>query len=186
MIEGVKVRLRAVERGDLPLFVKWINDPGVTEHLLLEPPISMEEEEMWYEHQLKGGDKVLCIETKEGRPIGNIAMMNLDWDNRKTDIGIMIGEPDCWSQGYGTDAIITLLRYIFGELNLNRVGLFTDITNKRALRCYEKCGFKAEGVLREYRYKRGHYVDEVQMSILRQDWEEQGTPKRKVQRNTQG
>ncbi|MBI0583094.1 MAG: GNAT family N-acetyltransferase [Methanomassiliicoccus sp.] len=171
MLEGRLVRLRAIENGDLLLFVKWINDPDVSFFLQFEPPMSLEDEATWYHHMLNSRDKVFAIETREGRLIGNIGLVGLDWRSRKTDIGIMIGEKDAWSQGYGTDAITVLLRYLFEELNLNRVGLYTDATNLRALRCYEKCGFVREGVVRQHRFSNGRYIDSVQMSVLRQDWE---------------
>jgi RimJ/RimL family protein N-acetyltransferase len=171
MIEGNLVRLRAVEREDLPTFVRWINDLEVTEFLLLEPPMSLEDEEAWYAHVLKSPDKVFSIETRDGKLIGNIGMINLDWTNRKTDLGIMIGEKEYWSQGYGADAIQIFLRHLFAELNLNRVGLFVDSNNHRALKCYKRCGFRTEGLYRAYRFKRGRYIDCAIMSILREDWE---------------
>lgn len=171
MIEGNLVRLRPIEREDLPTFVRWINDPEVTEFLLLEPPMSLDDEEAWYAHVLKAKDKVFSIETKDGKLIGNIGTVDLDWMNRKTEIGIMIGEKDHWSRGYGADAITSFIRHLFDELNLNRVELFADSTNHRALKCYERCGFRYEGTYRAYRFKRGRYVDCVIMSILREDWE---------------
>lgn len=179
MIEGASVRLRAVERGDLPTFVKWMNDPQVTEFLVLDPPLSMEEEEVWYQGMLRRDDKVFCIETKDDRLIGSIGLHHLDWKNRMTDIGIVIGEKDAWSRGFGTDAIRTLLRYLFEELNLNRVGLTADTTNARAIACYERCGFHSEGVVRSGRFKRGRYIDSVQMSILRRDWDRTETEARR-------
>ncbi len=175
MIEGELVRLRAPERGDLPIFVKWINDPEVTEFLQFEPPMSIEDEEIWFQHMTMSKDRTFAIETKEGRLIGNIGLMDFDWRNRKTDIGIMIGEKDLWSHGYGTDAMKVLLRYLFEELNMNRVGLYTDVDNHRALRSYEKCGFTREGVVRQYRFKDGKYLDSVHMSILQQEWFAQET-----------
>jgi RimJ/RimL family protein N-acetyltransferase len=171
MLEGEVVRLRAVERGDLPTIIKWINDPQVTEFLQFEPPMSLEDEEAWYAHMLKSRDKAFAIETRDGRLIGDIGLIGLDWRNRKTDIGIMIGEKEAWSQGHGTDAITVLLRYLFEELNLNRVALYVDITNYHAMRCYDRCGFQCEGVIRQHRFKNGRYVDSALMSILRQDWE---------------
>jgi RimJ/RimL family protein N-acetyltransferase len=170
MIEGKLVRLRAPERGDIPTFVKWINDPEVTEFLKLDTPISMEEEEVWYAEMVKRKDRVFSIETLDGRLIGNVGLVGLDWESRRTDIGIMIGEKDAWSKGYGTDAVMVLLGYLFDELNLNRVSLFTDANNTRAQRCYEKCGFKKEGVMRQYRFKRGRYLDGVLYSILKEEW----------------
>jgi RimJ/RimL family protein N-acetyltransferase len=174
MIEGELIRLRAPERGDLPTFAKWVNDPEVTEFLKPEPPVSMEDEEAWYQELLRRPDKVFCIETKDGKLIGNIGFHDLDWRDRRTILGIMIGEKEYWSRGYGTDAVLALLRYLFEELNMNRVSLIVDTDNARALRCYEKCGFHKEGVLREFRFKRGRYVDSMHMSILRREWEHQG------------
>jgi RimJ/RimL family protein N-acetyltransferase len=34
----------------------------------------------------------------------------------------MIGDKTCWDRGYGTDAILTLLRFAFDEMNLHRAG----------------------------------------------------------------
>ncbi len=172
MLEGALVRIRAIEQGDLPTFVKWINDPEVTEYLQFEPPMSMEDEVMWYHRMISSKDKAFAIETLEGRLIGNVGLIGLDWRNRKTDLGIMIGEKDAWSQGYGTDAITVMLRYLFEELGLNRVGLYVDVDNHRAIRCYGKCGFVREGLVRHHRFKDGRYLDSVLMSILRSDWDE--------------
>jgi len=165
-----RVRLRAPERGDLEAFMRWMNDPEVTEFLEVEGPLSMDEEEKWYQQMLVSPDRVYCIEA-EGRLIGNIGLLRLDLRHRRTDIGIVIGEKDAWSRGYGREAIALLLEYLFGELGLNRVGLYADASNLRAIRCYERCGFRHEGLLREYRFKRGQYVDCVRMGILRRDWE---------------
>lgn len=170
MLEGKLVRLRAPERGDLPIFVRWINDPEVVEFLQFEPPMSIEDEEIWFQHMIQSKDRTFVIETKEGRPIGNIGLVGMDLRNRKTEVGIMIGEKDMWSQGYGSDAMVVLLRYLFDEMDINRVGLYVDVGNHRALRSYEKCGFSREGVVRQYRFKDGRYLDSVQMSILQQDW----------------
>ncbi|MDW5564093.1 MAG: GNAT family protein [Methanomassiliicoccus sp.] len=170
MLDGDLVRLRAIEQGDLPTFVKWINDPEVTEYLQFEPPMSLEDEVTWYHHMIRSKDRAFAIETLDGRLIGNIGLIGLDWRNRRTDLGIMIGEKDAWSRGYGTDAITVMLRYLFGEFGLNRVGLYVDVGNQRAIRCYEKCGFQREGVVRAHRFKDGRYVDSALMSVLSVDW----------------
>lgn len=172
MLEGKKVRLRAVERVDLPTFVKWINDQEVTQFLELNPPMSLEDEEKWFVNLQKSEDKVFSIDTKEGKLIGNVGLMRLNWKDRSVLIGIMIGEKEFWNHGYGTDAIETLLRYLFDELALNRVYLIADERNARALHCYEKLGVKKEGVLRQNRYKDGVYTNDVMMSLLKDEWKE--------------
>ncbi|MGD0056974.1 MAG: GNAT family protein [Methanomassiliicoccales archaeon] len=171
MLEGRSVRLRAVERVDLPSFVKWINDPEVTRFLELNPPMSMEDEERWFVDLQKDPDKVFSIDTKDGKLIGNVGLMRLNWKDRSVIIGIMIGEKEYWNRGFGTDAIETLLGYLFDEVNMNRVYLIADERNARALRCYEKLGFMKEGLLRQHLYKNGNYIDDVEMSLLREDWE---------------
>ncbi len=170
MLEGELCRLRAPERNDLPTFVKWFNDYEVTEFLLLGPPMSMESEERWYDGLLNREGKVFSVDTLDGKLIGNVGIQHIDFSDRKADIGIVIGEKDFWSKGYGTDALRVLVGYLFDELNMERVQLFADSRNKRALACYKKVGFKQEGLMRHDRWKDGVYVDDVMMSILRTDW----------------
>jgi RimJ/RimL family protein N-acetyltransferase len=172
MLQGKLVRLRAPERGDLPTFVRWFNDPEATQFLLRGPPMGLEEEELWYQGLVRNEEKVFCIETLEGKLIGNLGITRLDWADRRAEIGVMIGEKDYWSRGYGTEAISLLLRYMFEELNLERIGLYCDETNLRAQRCYEKCGFRREGVFRRHRFKNGAFINDVIMSVLRSDWDE--------------
>jgi len=170
MLEGKLVRLRAPQRADIPLFVKWFNDPETTRFLLRAPPMGMEEEEAWYESLVNKDTKVFCIETLDGRLVGNLGIIHIDWANRNADIGIIIGEKECWSKGYGTEAITLLLDYMFDELNLDRIWLYCDMENLRAQRCYEKSGFRREGIFRHHRLQGGKFRDDAVMSILRHEW----------------
>ena len=146
MLFGEKVRLRAIERDDIPRFVKWLNDPEVKQYLTMFWPLSYAEEERWFEKHLDDQtSRVFAIETEDGIHIGNIGLHNIDWKNRKATLGIFIGEKDYWNRGYGTDAVKTLLCFAFEELNLNRVQLSVFDFNTRAIRCYEKCGFEYTG-----------------------------------------
>lgn len=165
------MRLRAPERIDIPAFLKWMNDPEVTEFLDLEPPMGMEQEEAWFDSLSKSEMDVFSIDTMDGKLIGNLGLLKTDWVSRKVMIGIVIGEKEYWGKGYGTDAMITILRYLFEEQNMNRVYLEVDPTNKRAISCYENCGLMKEGLLRQHRWKRGRHRDNVIMSILREDWD---------------
>ncbi len=78
----------------------------------------------------------------------------------------MIGDKSYWSRGYGTDAIVTLLRFGFDEVNLHRVALEVNEDNARAIACYRKCGFVEEGRLRDHRFRRGEYRDTLIMGVL--------------------
>lgn len=175
MLEGKTTRLRAAELEDLERDFAWVNDPEVTRFLATRYPMSRAEEERWLRgrpaNDFSNG-VFFAIETRDGGVhIGNTNLMQVHPEDRKAAFGIMIGDKDYWSNGYGTDAIVTLLRFGFGEMNLNRVWLHTFDFNERAQACYRKCGFIAEGRLRQHYYGMGRYWDVVVMGVLRDEFE---------------
>lgn len=179
MIYGERLRLRAVERDDLPRFVVWLNDPEVRQFLFLNLPLSMAQEERWFEAMTKAqpAEHVLVIEARESdswKPLGNISLMDIDWTNRLAEVGIFIGEKAYWSQGYGREAMRLMLKHGFETLNLNRIWLRVYEHNLRGIRAYEHAGFKHEGRLRQGIYKDGRYYDVLLMSVLRSEWMETG------------
>lgn len=176
IIHGERVRLRAVERSDVEKFHAWINDPEVTEGLALYLPMSMRDEESWFEGLASRPpqEKPLAIECRDGdgwKLIGNSGFFDLDHTAHSGEIGIMIGDKTYWNRGYGTEAMNLLLRHGFETLNLHRIFLRVYASNQRAIRSYEKAGFSHEGRLRDAVYKRGRYDDVLMMSILRSEWD---------------
>jgi RimJ/RimL family protein N-acetyltransferase len=176
MIEGTIVNLRAQEMGDLERNQRWLNDREVMRFLTNRYQFSMMAEEAWMRERSTrpiayGGDMGFAIETKDGRHIGNTGLHGASPENRSAEMGIMIGEKDCWSRGYGTDALRTLCRLGFEEMNLNRISLGVYDFNERAIASYVKCGFVEEGRRRKDTYRYGAYIDVVIMGLLREDWE---------------
>jgi diamine N-acetyltransferase len=175
MIYGKRIRLRGIEEADLPLFVKWLNDPEVIEGLLFLAPLSLEDEKHWFEKIAEHipSERPMVIEIQEGetwRMIGNCEIHNISLINHSADLGIVIGDKSVWNAGYGTETMQLLLQYGFETLNLNRISLVVYADNPRAIRTYEKAGFVLEGRLRQARYKHGKYTDELIMSVLRSEW----------------
>jgi len=171
MIPGGRVRLRAIEREDIPRFLRWLNDPGVRHYLTMYLPFSRAEEEEWFERHLRDeGSRVLAIETTEGEHIGNIGLHDIDWKDRCAVLGVFIGERAFWDQGYGTDAVHALLGLAFQEMGLHRISLRVFDFNQRAIRCYQKCGFRQEGCLREAHFTEGRYHDVLLMGILAREF----------------
>lgn len=85
-------------------------------------------------------------------------------------VGLGIGEREFWSKGYGTDMMNICLRYAFMELGLRRVSLGLHSYNTRALRSYEKAGFRLEGRTRRDVFREGQRTDTLYMGILREEW----------------
>ena len=175
MIYGERVRLRALERSDVPQYYEWVNDPEVTAGLTLSLPMSTVDEEKWFESSTQRPQETrpLVIEVREGdgwQMVGNCSFIDLDWVARSAEFGIMIGDKTVWNQGYGTETVLLLLRHGFNTLNLNRIGLKVFADNERAIRAYEKAGFVREGRMRQAVYRQGRYKDVLFMSVLREEW----------------
>ncbi len=177
MLEGQLVRLRAPEVTDAERCYRWFNDQEVIGNLIaVRYSISRSNEERFLSEQAPmsfSNGVFFAIETKDGRHIGTTSLYDVRPEDRKAGLAITIGEKACWSQGYGRDAVITLLRFGFQEMNLNRVWLTTVEYNQRAIACYRKCGFQEEARLRQDVYRHGRYWDFVQMGILRHEFDEQ-------------
>ncbi len=173
-LAGATVRLRAVEEGDLPLLVRWMNDPEVRHwlHHSDRPDATLESVRGRFGlTEERFPNLVWMIEERGGRPVGHVAFLQVDPHHKRAELAISIWEKECWSRGYGTEAIRAVLRHAFEDLGLRRVNLHTDADNARGIRCYEKCGFVREGVMRESRLRYGKPLDMVLMSVLRHEWE---------------
>lgn len=95
------------------------------------------------------GEVPFRVRLSDGTVIGTIAYRNLDRRRRSAELGIEL-DPPYRAQGYGPEAILTLLRYLFDCLGLERVWLRVFPENLRAIRCYRKCGFRDAGEGRAY------------------------------------
>lgn len=179
MLEGRLVRLRALEPSDAERAFKWINDREVTQYLMARYPLSLEAEREWLAGAAKpnGFSEVrLAIETKDGVHIGICGLHHARPEDRHAELGILIGDKDRQSSGYGTDTVITLVRFAFDQMNLHKVSLGVFEFNDRAIACYRRCGFVEEGRAREEYYQDGRYWDIIHMSVLRGEFEAlQGT-----------
>ena len=167
----VRVRLRPVTEADLPDYARWLNDPEVTEFTAMEGPVMLKGEREWFARisDPKSDTRCWAIEV-DGRHIGNCALQ-LDASGETAGFGILIGDKTQWNKGYGAAALREVLRIGFEEMGLHRIHLQAFAENARGIRCYEKCGFRHEGLHRQARWKRGEWRDMVSMAILREEWE---------------
>lgn len=99
-----------------------------------------------------------------GDLIGMVSCYNIDRRHAVGELGIYLGEKEFWGNGFGTDALISYLRHIFGDLGFRSVYLHTYESNLRAQRSYERAGFEITEKRRRYSARLG-YHDEVRMSV---------------------
>lgn len=175
IIRGERVYLRPAERDDIPTFVRWFNDADVLANLAMSAPISGAGEAAWFERMLAAQGVtdyhfVICL-LADHRPIGTIGLHEISFVNGRAEFGIAIGERSEWNKGHGTDATRAICDFGFGELRLERIGLFVYEGNDRGRRAYQKAGFRHEGTMRRAHFSRGEHHDVHVMGLLREEWQ---------------
>ena len=104
------------------------------------------------------------IDTDDGRHIGNCMYYDINTEKLQCELGIMIGDRNYWSQGYGSDAVKTLIDYVFSYTRLTKIYLHTLKENYRARKSFTKSG------LSETRTVKRSGKDFIRMEIIRDDW----------------
>jgi len=104
------------------------------------------------------------------RKIGQVNYNKIDKWNKNVEVDIIIGTKEYLGKGYGSDALKTLIKYLFKNFDLNKIWIGARANNPRAIKAYEKAGFKKEAVLRETDYFKGKFVDCVIFGILRKEF----------------
>lgn len=105
-------------------------------------------------------------ERKTMRLIGFVDLRNINYRQRTAELGIMIGEQDCWGKGFGTETVYLVLDYAFSVLGLHNIMLSMAGYNERALRTYRRVGFREIGRRREICSLGNKFYDAVFMDCL--------------------
>ena len=186
VLTGQLVRLSAFDPEEMgKAFARWDlnSEYGRLYNSSARPLRSAKSYSKWMEEEIvkmEVANYYFSIRTlTDDKLIGDLGLNVVNWVGRDAFVGLGIGETEYWSKGYGSDALNTLLRFAFTEVNLKRVSLTVFEYNPRAIRCYEKVGFRHEGHLRNVLNREGRRWDEVYMGILREEWTELNEQKSK-------
>ena len=173
MLKGERVVLRPMRQEDIARQHEFDQDLGLYGLDSTYPHVSpLERAHAFYETRTKFDETIapFAIEA-DGKYIGYCSLMDLQNRHGNLELGIMIGDRAYWDRGYGREVIKLLLLYGFHYLGARRIALTTHARNERALRCYRACGFVEEGRPRKAVWIEGEYIDLVNMSILREEWQ---------------
>lgn len=174
-LEGERIYLRGVTLDDVnEQYQRWMNDVSVNQYL----------ESRFYPHTIETIKNYVCnmqgndgtaffaIVLKDGNQhIGNIKLGPINTIHHFADIGILIGEKNCWGKGYATEAIRLIVKYAFDVLNLHKVTAGCYASNKGSLKAFTKAGFSREGVRRNHCYSDGKYVDDIILGLINEKQE---------------
>lgn len=173
-IIGNKVYLRALEKEDMEAFRVNANNPDI-EYAVggWSFPISTTQQYKWYEH-VSGDNSNLRLTIADkvtDEILGMINLVNIDWKSGCAFTGIRLFDNCPKKKGYGKDAVFAIMEYAFNELRLHRLEGSIIETNIASQKLYEKCGWVVEGVKREAVFKNGKYYNELQVAILKEEYE---------------
>jgi RimJ/RimL family protein N-acetyltransferase len=173
LLSGEAVSLRATTDADLETLAQWWQsaDWAVLQQTTVKPRPWADIVEMmrgWSANDSASGAGFSVVDSG-GRLVGHATLFGAALPARIATYAVIIG-PDFTGRGYGTDATRLMLRYAFRELGVHKVELRVWAYNDRAIRAYEKAGFRREGVRRAAAFHGGAFQDEVLMGVLEDEY----------------
>lgn len=129
-VETARLRFRARRDSDIPGLNALASNPAIAPNLCATVPAG-------------SGERLVIVERASGRIIG-AAVYGSTGLGSGVEIGLWIGEPG-WFQGLGTEAAHALIDRAFADENVAVVWCTNRVTNTRARRVIEKCGFQFRG-----------------------------------------
>lgn len=162
-LRGESINLVLLTEEDATTMATWMNDPEVNQFLSVgATPLTNEAEVNFVQEAYKDDSRVIfgIWHKADQKLIGNTGFHQVDQLNQTASFGIVVGEKEYWNTGVGTEALDLMLSYAFTIRNLRNVTLSVFGENKRAISCYEKCGFVPVGTYPAHRFKAGTWQDE--------------------------
>lgn len=142
VLRGDSVALVEMTEADQPMFRAWLLDPELREQIDNLSLPSPEDQMNWFRRVREPDRRFFSLVTlPEATLIGNAGFVEIDGSKNEATLRITIGNPDARGKGYGSEAVLLLLRYAFTVAGWKRVLLRVLSTNARAIRTYEKAGF---------------------------------------------
>lgn len=174
-LESERLILRCFNVKDAKeVFETWTSRPEVVKYLSWPLHGSVEITKMtiksWFIQYLQENYYHWAITLKKNKKvIGGISVVKIDDNARKAEIGYCIGN-DYWHQGYTSEAMARVIKFLFEEVDCNRIEAYHDINNVNSGKVMIKCGLKYEGLLRQYAYNNQGIVDCALYAILKEDY----------------
>ena len=167
-LRGSTVSLRPMTYDDLPHLVRWGSDPDFRRYQWAQKPGVFAEKNAraWIKRMSRAGESACWVIEHDGRPIGFANYRDYHPKGKSAEIGIGIGDPELWGRHLGRDALEVLVRYLFDDLGLHRVGLSVVSFNDRAICMYKAVGFEVEGIERDGVGTEDGFVDDVKMGLV--------------------
>lgn len=166
---NTQLEIRSLEREDLEFVHQLNNNPEIMSYWFEEPYEAFVELQGLYDKHIHDQSERRFIVENNGEKVGIVELVEINYIHRNTEFQIII-DPNFQGKGYSHVATELALNYAFSVLNMHKVYLIVDTTNKGAIHVYEKAGFVREAELIEEFFVEGSYHDALRMYILQEDY----------------
>ena len=170
-----KVSLREMSLADTENIIKWKNNKNVKKNFCIQDDLTRETHEKWFHNKIEKGivKQFIIKDIASDMEVGSVYLRDIDYNNKKAELGIFIGEDVARGKGIGTESVKLIVKYAFEELKLHRVFLRVFSNNISGIKAYEHAGFKYEGTaIDDIMLPNGEYQDISFMSIISNKMEE--------------
>jgi RimJ/RimL family protein N-acetyltransferase len=171
-IIGNNITLRAIELADLAHLQGWANDPDI-QYLLggWHFPTNMNDQQNWYNSlSCNSNNQRFMIVNEENIVIGMANLVNVNFKDGNAEHGLLL-DNKYRGKGYGYSVVLAIMNYAFNELRLNRLETTIIANNTASMNLFlNKCGWKKEGVLRNWYFRQGGFIDKIYLGILREEF----------------
>ena len=164
-----QITFRDLTTKDLDVLLLWRNNPNINKYLANRVKVKPEAQ-AWFNRINGSSSNLLKGIIYDGRLIGYCIVESVDEQNRKCEVGVLIGDLQLWGKGIGKIVVAELLKYCFEKLMLHRVLAVIAKGNERSERLFKGMGFRYEGTLREATQIDGQFVDLLCYSVLEQEY----------------
>ena len=150
-------------------YVAWLNDPAVVRYSEQRHRSHSLDSCRNYLNGFEGtANEFWVILRRDGNPahIGNITAI-VDENNGLADVAILVGEKLAWGQGLGTEAWITVCRYLLEERNMRKVTAGTLTSNRGMIGIMQRAGMIEDGRRSRHYLVDGEEVDMVYSALFR-------------------
>lgn len=161
------------ERQAAELFTDWINDNRVRLFVSAPRPCTVSHEEAYFRSVNSSTTSIMWAIYAEGQLVGNIAIMDIDRESSRAEIGILIGDKNYWNKGIATASEALVMEYAFNNIlpgGLNKVWGRVITGNDGSRKALENVGFRTIGTMYQDHFAFGRWWDLWYGEILKQDW----------------
>jgi len=173
MIVGKKIILRSIEESDLEQLKIFRNQSYIRKMCREYRLLNMENQRRWFRSLIENMNTIMfAIETKSTKKlIGVCGLTYIDWKNRKAELSLYGGAEKWQEDPHIVDALKTLMKYAFYEVNLHKLHAEVFEFNRRTAQLLENHHFTKTGVMEDNHFEDGKFWDSYIYSILREEYD---------------